>query len=174
MILKYNINEKRFEGFIPYEAMKFYSCIIIQVWENEINMWNQQLEQAKTVKKNEIICNICLQPPESTYVFLECGHLPFCEQCTNIIMKSKYPKCPTCRQHVTRRVRAFLQQPQIFLTKWLQKTLIRFVFYFLVYLIDLFDKIINALFLSISLKISLIQGRPIINQRRKGISFFIL
>ena len=113
MILKYNINEKRFEGFIPYEAMSFYSCIIIQVWENEINMWNQQqqLEQAKTVKKNEIICNICLQPPESTYVFLECGHLPFCEQCTNIIMKSKYPKCPTCRQHVTRRVRAFLQQP---------------------------------------------------------------
>ena len=55
-------------------------------------------------------CSICFDPPDQMYMFLNCGHLPFCDSCSKQIMKVKGAKCPICREKVSKRVRAFFQQ----------------------------------------------------------------
>ena len=59
---------------------------------------------------NSFNCSICFDPPDQMYMFLNCGHLPFCDSCSKQIMKVKGAKCPICREKVSKRVRAFFQQ----------------------------------------------------------------
>ena len=52
-------------------------------------------------------CKICLGFAQENYIFLNCGHGYFCEpcslQCVNMGLR-----CPTCRGHISRRLRVFI------------------------------------------------------------------
>ena len=61
-------------------------------------------------KDEGVVCCICSEPPERMYIFMDCGHLPFCEKCSNSIMKTKQRQCPICRKKVRKAVKAFFQQ----------------------------------------------------------------
>ena len=60
-------------------------------------------------KEKGIKCTICFEPPEPMFMFLNCGHLPFCDQCSAKIMKER-KICPICREFVSKRQRAYFQQ----------------------------------------------------------------
>ena len=60
-------------------------------------------------KENGHKCMICFEPPEPMFMFLNCGHLPFCDQCSAKIMKER-KICPICREYVSKRQRAYFQQ----------------------------------------------------------------
>ena len=60
-------------------------------------------------KENGHKCTICFEPPEPMFMFLNCGHLPFCDTCSAKIMKER-KRCPICREFVSKRQRAFFQQ----------------------------------------------------------------
>ena len=51
-------------------------------------------------------CNICLPPPDETWVFDLCGHYPFCGSCSNIVVQNK-SICPICRNTIVKRMRLY-------------------------------------------------------------------
>ena len=56
----------------------------------------------------KIICRVCLEPPDASYILLGCGHMPFCSECSKHLLDTSNPKCPICRKNVKDRHRAFL------------------------------------------------------------------
>ena len=66
--------------------------------------------EAPKESQGEVVCCICSETPERMYIFMDCGHLPFCEKCSNTIMKTKQRQCPICRKKVKKAVKAFFQQ----------------------------------------------------------------
>ena len=50
-------------------------------------------------------CKICFDDIESIWI-LNCGHLPFCDNCSQQLLRDD-PKCPICREKVTTRKRAY-------------------------------------------------------------------
>ena len=63
-------------------------------------------------KENEDIrnCKICFEKIQdrALYILCNCGHLPFCNDCSNGIISARNPKCPICRENVNKRMRAYL------------------------------------------------------------------
>ena len=56
--------------------------------------------------KSQFICHMCLRSPTASYV-LNCGHLPFCEECSNLFIREKR-KCPLCKSKVISKQRVYL------------------------------------------------------------------
>ena len=71
-----------------------------------------QLENDVSVEEDcsTPICHMCLQSLEDAYM-LNCGHLGFCDMCSNNVIKKKspkVPKCPLCGKKVKSRQKVFL------------------------------------------------------------------
>ena len=71
-----------------------------------------QLENDVSVEEDcsTPICHMCLQSLEDAYM-LNCGHLGFCDVCSNDVIKKKppkVPKCPLCGKKVKSRQKVFL------------------------------------------------------------------
>ena len=60
--------------------------------------------------KKSFNCSICYDSLDEIYMFLNCGHLPFCDSCCKQIMKVKGAKCPICGEKISKYQRAFFQQ----------------------------------------------------------------
>ena len=56
--------------------------------------------------KSQFICHMCLRSPTASYV-LNCGHLPFCEECSNLFIRETR-KCPLCKSKVISKQRVYL------------------------------------------------------------------
>ena len=41
---------------------------------------------------------------------LDCGHLPFCDNCSMSITIEESPKCPICKKSVAYRLRALIEE----------------------------------------------------------------
>ena len=50
---------------------------------------------------------MCLRSPTASYL-LNCGHLPFCNDCSLIFIREN-KKCPICKTCVTSRCRAYIE-----------------------------------------------------------------
>ena len=70
---------------------------------------NSPLHEEKNVIRLE--CKICfesLKSEESSLWILDCGHLPFCDKCSEqILNEGSNSKCPICRVKITDRKRAY-------------------------------------------------------------------
>merc|ERR1712098_109935 len=42
-------------------------------------------------------CEVCMERPKSEWVYFQCGHKNYCEECADAILKSRSPICPECR-----------------------------------------------------------------------------
>ena len=51
-------------------------------------------------------CKVCLDIVEKKWTFVPCGHYPFCDGCSGIIVAQKLP-CPICRQSDVLRLRLY-------------------------------------------------------------------
>ena len=67
--------------------------------------------QSKDKSYITLECKICfnsLRAPESPIWILDCGHLPFCDSCSQrILNEGNNSKCPICRIEITDRKRAY-------------------------------------------------------------------
>ena len=66
---------------------------------------NEEIES--TTPMSQFICHMCLRPPTASYL-LNCGHLPFCNECSLLFINER-KKCPICKTSVTSRHRAFVE-----------------------------------------------------------------
>ena len=66
---------------------------------------NLNLENT-TMLSEKLDCKICLEIPKSCWI-LSCGHLPFCEECSQRIFEEGDSKCPICRMKIEKRMRAY-------------------------------------------------------------------
>ena len=67
---------------------------------------NQESEEKEITYQ----CSICFQFPEPVFS-LDCGHLPFCDKCSNEFISNKNKAkriCPICRKIVKKKNRLFL------------------------------------------------------------------
>ena len=69
-----------------------------------VDIMFKKLKENKTTFK----CHFCCKTVQISYM-LNCGHLPFCEICSKMILDSKEPNCPVCNKKVNERHRAFLE-----------------------------------------------------------------
>ena len=87
--------------------------------------YRSYLDLKKAIQKNEatdfeenksksyitLECKICfnsLRATESPIWILDCGHLPFCDSCSQrILNEGNNSKCPICRIEITDRKRAY-------------------------------------------------------------------
>ena len=74
---------------------------------SNLTFMNKLLKE-KVDKSDNFICHFCLNPPEASFMF-DCGHLPFCETCSKVILAKKIPKCPVCNKLIGNRYRAYLE-----------------------------------------------------------------
>jgi len=51
-------------------------------------------------------CKICYESHGAQFI-LDCGHLPFCDNCSESIFSESEPKCPICRKKITQKMRAY-------------------------------------------------------------------
>lgn len=51
-------------------------------------------------------CKICYESHGAQFI-LDCGHLPFCDNCCESIFSQSEPKCPICRKKITQKMRAY-------------------------------------------------------------------
>jgi len=58
------------------------------------------------LKPNIFSCKICYESHRPQFIF-ECGHLPFCENCSENIFRESEPKCPICWKKITQKMRAY-------------------------------------------------------------------
>ena len=65
--------------------------------------------QMETHTKNKFTCQLCLKSPGAFYM-LDCGHLPFCENCSKTILEREKSKCPECHKIVNKMYRAYLEK----------------------------------------------------------------
>jgi len=64
------------------------------------NTKSEGKSEEKSSKKYE--CRICWEESKSYYMF-NCGHLPFCEDCSERICEELKSQCPICRKEVSRQ-----------------------------------------------------------------------
>ena len=68
-------------------------------------------EENKSKSYITLECKICfdqLRVTESPIWILDCGHLPFCDSCSQrILNEGNNSKCPICRIEITGRKRAY-------------------------------------------------------------------
>ena len=55
---------------------------------------------------NIFSCKICYESHGPQFI-LDCGHLPFCDNCSENIFSEIEPKCPICRKKITQKMRAY-------------------------------------------------------------------
>ena len=67
--------------------------------EQELQKREQELDERQQ-------CIICFERPRAV-VFVPCGHLVSCEACVSLVQGTD-ANCPSCRQHITSQVRAFM------------------------------------------------------------------
>ena len=60
-----------------------------------------------TMPMSHFICHNCLRSPTASYL-LNCGHLPFCNECSASFIRER-KMCPICKTCVTTRHRAFVE-----------------------------------------------------------------
>ena len=74
---------------------------------------------AEVVQEIRPVCRVCLELIEDNsprWVLIPCGHAPFCNVCIEIIVgdaarrvtRSRYNKCPVCREDIQNTLRIFL------------------------------------------------------------------
>ena len=63
----------------------------------------------KEISDNKFCCKNCCASLESGYM-LDCGHLPFFNNCSMTITMANNPKCPICNKNVVYRVRALIKE----------------------------------------------------------------
>ena len=63
----------------------------------------------KEISDNKFCCKNCCASLESGYM-LDCGHLPFCNNCSMTITIANNPKCPICNNSVVYRLRALIEE----------------------------------------------------------------
>ena len=66
---------------------------------------NEKIES--TTPMSQFVCHMCWRPPTASYL-LNCGHLPFCNDCSLLFINER-KKCPICKTSVTSRHRAFVE-----------------------------------------------------------------
>jgi len=71
---------------------------------------NSSSENSKTENNLPAIdilgCKICYESHGAQFI-LDCGHLPFCDNCCESIFSESEPKCPICRKKITQKMRAY-------------------------------------------------------------------
>ena len=65
----------------------------------------------KKIFSNKDPCIICLEPRNSLFVLIPCGHMSLCEACSYNLIQHDHPKCPTCRKQVRDYTKVFYQAP---------------------------------------------------------------
>ena len=66
---------------------------------------NEEIES--TTPLSQFVCHMCWRPPTASYL-LNCGHLPFCNECSASFIRER-KVCPICNTCVTTRHRAFVE-----------------------------------------------------------------
>ena len=69
-------------------------------------------QNPKEYFSNKDPCIICLEPRNSLFVLIPCGHMSLCEACSYNLIQQDYPKCPTCRKQVRDYTKVFYQAPK--------------------------------------------------------------
>ena len=75
---------------------------------SNLTFMNKMLKE-KVDKSDNFNCHFCLKPPKEASFMFDCGHLPFCETCSEVILAKKFPKCPVCNKLIGNRYRAYLE-----------------------------------------------------------------
>ena len=83
----------------------FYHVNFFRSKKRKISNTNEEIES--TMPTSQFICHMCLRPPTASYL-LNCGHLPFCNDCSLLFIKER-KKCPICKTCVTSRHRAYVE-----------------------------------------------------------------
>ena len=69
--------------------------------DSEISDLNDMLDNFRKLQAppppRGTTCAICLEAPQ-THVFLPCGHVCACQQCSSKVMARRKKKCPICNQ----------------------------------------------------------------------------
>jgi len=75
---------------------------------NSSNSSSASSENSKSEKSPTDIfsCKICYESHGPQFI-LDCGHLPFCDNCCENIFSQSEPKCPICRKKITQKMRAY-------------------------------------------------------------------
>ena len=89
---------------------------ILQELRQEIANLKEKLTEAKKSNQSrKAICQYCLRVPDGPSYTLNCGHLPFCDQCSkSIIVDVSHAKriCPMCKAIVHMRIQVFTEAMQ--------------------------------------------------------------
>ena len=89
------------------EDVSSSAVITIERQKSDGNKWNKNEEIESTMSMSHFICHNCLRSPTASYL-LNCGHLPFCDNCSISFIRER-KKCPICKTFVTTRHRAFVE-----------------------------------------------------------------
>jgi len=77
---------------------------------NSSNSSSASSENSKMENNSPVIhilgCKICYESHGPQFI-LDCGHLPFCDNCCESIFSQSEPKCPICRKKITQKMRAY-------------------------------------------------------------------
>ena len=65
-------------------------------------------DQIRNHTRQKYSCQLCLKSPEAFFMF-DCGHLPFCEICSDFILAENNPKCSICNKIVSNKSRAYIE-----------------------------------------------------------------
>ena len=81
-----------------------------------IHELRQEIANLKEINKSrKAICQYCLRVPDGSSFTLNCGHLPFCDQCSKSIIEDvSHAKriCPMCKAVVHMRIKVFTEAMQ--------------------------------------------------------------
>jgi len=72
----------------------------------KVSSENSTKIEENLLKPNIFSCKICYESHGPQFIF-ECGHLPFCDNCSENIFSETEPKCPICRKKITQKMRAY-------------------------------------------------------------------
>ena len=93
-----NYGDMRVLGRIPaVGAMYTHMKELVKSIEAPTNDWKKEVEDRAR-------CVICMDTISSV-VLLPCRHANVCVECSSHIVAQEFPKCPTCRAPIRRRVR---------------------------------------------------------------------
>ena len=89
----------------------------LQELRQEIANLKERLTESKEKnnKSRKAICQYCLRVPDGSSFTLNCGHLPFCDQCSKSIIEDiSHAKriCPMCKAVVYMRIQVFTEAMQ--------------------------------------------------------------
>ena len=67
---------------------------------------NLHFDKKKEIKKIDRDCGICYHKSTKLHVFIPCGHIGICEDCSKQIMKDT-KTCPFCNEHIKESYRTY-------------------------------------------------------------------